>query len=159
MFVLSFDPGNTTGWAYQNQDSLLEFGNLYSTSTDKKSINNDFVKLLSTWDLDEKPVDHVVIEDYVILNNKAMSHSGSRVIAIQVIGFIKAWCMMKDIPFTMYKANMKPIQKKLTQIDIKGSHAETHFVDAWIHGRYWLIKNGYAKSALQMEMEKKIGKV
>lgn len=148
MRVLSFDPGLTTGWAYQDENNLLDLGSIKG--------HKEFSQFLGKFD---REVDHVVIEDYIILQKKAMSHSGSKVPAIQIIGTIKSWCYMHDIEFTMYRANLKPIQKKVTQIqEPKGPHSNTDPIDAYRHGRYWLVKNGHSKSALEIQMEKKNAK-
>lgn len=148
MKVLSFDPGETTGWVFQDPDKMLDYGQakglieVIDVCTEHESMG----------------VQQVVIEDYVILQGKAMSHSGSRVPAIQVIGYLKAWAHKQGIPVKMYPARMKPIQQKRTQKFPKGAHSKNHWVDAYNHGRYWLIEQGLAKSALEIEMEKKRAK-
>ena len=144
MRVLSFDPGNTTGWVYQNPQKMIDYGQV-----------PDLVGVINVCEEHKGIVDQLVIEDYVILGAKAMSHTGSRVPAIQVIGYLKAWAIQNKVPVKLYPARMKPIQQKRTGKVPKGAHSKNHWVDAYNHGRYWLIENGHAKSALQIEMAKK----
>jgi hypothetical protein len=143
MRVLSFDPGDTTGWVYQTPEKMIDFGQV-------QGLKN----LIAVCREYEGEVDYLVIEDYVILGSKAMSHTGSRVPAIQIIGWLKGWALEHDIPIKMYPARMKPIQQKRTQKFPKGAHSKNHWVDAYNHGRYFLIEQGLAKSALQIEKEK-----
>lgn len=144
MRVLSFDPGNTTGWVYQNPQKMIDYGQA-----------SGLIEVIDVCTEHEGGiVDQVVIEDYVILGQKAMSHTGSRVPAIQVIGYLKAWAHKQGIPVKLYPARMKPIQQKRTGKVPKGAHSKNHWVDAYNHGRYWLIENGHAKSALQIQKAK-----
>ena len=99
-------------------------------------------------------IDYIVIEDYIILGKKAMSHSGSRVPSIQAIGYLKAFALQQGIPVQMYPARLKPMQQKRTQKFPKGAHSKNHWVDAYNHGRWFLIERGLAKSALQILKEK-----
>lgn len=141
--VLSFDPGETTGWVYQDENKMIDFGQA-------KGLAN----LISVVEEYRGEIDQFVIEDYIILQGKAMSHSGSRVPSIQVIGYLKAFAIQQGIPVKMYPARMKPMQQKRTQKFPKGAHSKNHWVDAYNHGRYWLIEQGLAKSALQILKEK-----
>lgn len=145
MRVLSFDPGETTGWCYQDMDKILAVGQA-----------NGLEELIDVCAKHDGIVDHVVIEDYIILNKKAGSHSGSRVPTIQMIGFLKSWCIQQKLQQpTLYPARMKPIQQKQTQMKPIGAHKDNHWVDAYNHGRWYLIKEHGAKTALQLEWAKK----
>lgn len=144
MRILSFDPGETTGWCYQNPDEILGFGQA-----------SGLAEVIDVCEQHKGKVDHVVIEDYVVLGHKAMSHSGSRVPAIQVIGYLKAWAIQQKLKVTLYNARIKPIQQKQTQMKPIGAHKDNHWVDAYNHGRWYLIQNKLAKTALELEWEKK----
>lgn len=144
MRVLSFDPGETTGWVYQDPQKMIDYGQASGLENVMK-VCEEFVG----------EVDYLVVEDYVILGKKAMSHAGSRVPAIQVIGYLKAWAITNKVPIQMYNARLKPTQQKRTQKFPKGAHSKNHWVDAYNHGRYFLIERGLAKSALEILMEKK----
>jgi hypothetical protein len=142
--ILSFDPGDTTGWCYQNEDETKDFGNAVGLK-----------EVIDVCKKYEGKVDHVVIEDYVILQKKASSHSGSRVPAIQIIGYLKGWAIGEGVDVTLYPARLKPIQQRMTQMVPRGAHKNTHWVDAFNHGRYYLIKEHGADTALMKEMKEK----
>lgn len=142
MRVLSFDPGETNGWCYQDIDKVIEFGQAKGLE-----------ELMEVTDKFEGMVDHVVIEDYKILGQKAMSHSGSRVPTIQMIGYLKAWCIRQKLkPPTLYPARLKPIQQKQTGMKPIGAHKDNHWVDAYNHGRWYLIQEHGAQTALEKKM-------
>lgn len=143
MRVLSFDPGDTTGWVYQDPQKMIDYGQAKS-----------LVEVIKVVDEYIKETDYIVIEDYVILGKKAMSHTGSRIPAIQIIGYLKAAALINKIPVKMYNARMKSIQQKRTQKFPVGAHSKNHWVDAYNHGRYFLIEQGLAKSALEILKEK-----
>ena len=143
MIVLSVDPGETNGWVVQDENKLIDKGQAKGLA--------EMMNVMDEW---EDDIEQLVVEDYVILGQKAQSHAGSRVPTIQVIGYLKAWAIQHKIPFKMYPARMKPIQQKRTQVFPKGAHSKNHWVDAYNHGRYFLIEQGLAKSALEIEKEK-----
>lgn len=145
MRILSFDPGETTGWCYQNPDEILGFGQA-----------SGLTELIQVCEQHKGIVDHIVIEDYVILGHKAKSHIGGRVPTIQAIGYLKAWAITEGLkPPTLYPARLKPTQQKQTQMKPIGAHKDNHWVDAYNHGRWYLIQNKLAKTALELEWEKK----
>jgi len=146
MRVFSVDPGETNGWVYQDPEKMIDFGQAQGLA--------NLIQAIKEY---EGEIDYLVIEDYIILGKKAMSHSGSRVPAIQIIGWLKGWALEHNVPVQMYPARMKPLQQKRTQKFPKGAHAKNHWVDAYNHGRYFLIEKGLAKSALQIEKEKQRG--
>jgi hypothetical protein len=142
MRVLSFDPGETTGWCYQDKENTLDFGQA-----------KGLTELIQVCDKFKGVVDHVVIEDYKILGQKAMSHSGSRVPTIQMIGYLKAWAITEGLKEpTLYPARLKPIQQKQTGMKPIGAHKDNHWVDAYNHGRWYLIQEHGAQTALEKKM-------
>lgn len=146
MKVLSLDPGETTGWCVQDEDRIIDKGQA-----------KGFSELMDVMDEWIEDIDEVVAEDYVILGSKAMAHTGSRGVAMQVIGFIKATCIKNNKPLTLYSARLKPIQQKKTQQFPKGSHSKNHWVDAYNHGRWHLIQLGLADTALMIQKKKEKG--
>lgn len=144
--VLSFDPGETTGWVYQDIDKIIDFGQAKGLT--------ELIEVCSKF---EGITDHVVIEDYIILDKKARSHAGSRVPTIQMIGYLKAWAITNTSHEpTMYAARMKNIQQMQTGMKPIGAHKDNHWVDAYNHGRWYLIKECGAETALQKEIREKL---
>lgn len=146
MIVLSFDPGETTGWCVQNPDKIIDKGQARGFS--------ELMEVVDEW-IDD--IDEIVAEDYVILGSKAMAHTGSRGVAMQVIGYIKTVALRNHKPLTMYNARLKPIQQKATQQFPRGAHSKNHWVDAYNHGRWHLIQNKLADTALMAMKKKEMG--
>jgi hypothetical protein len=144
MRILSFDPGETTGWCYQDPDKIINFGQA-----------KGLAELMDVCEKHVGIVDHVVIEDYIVLGKKAMSHSGSRVPTIQMIGYLKAWCIQQKLGSpTLYPARLKPLQQAQIQLKPIGAHKDNHWVDAANHGRWYLIQKKLAKTALEIKWHK-----
>lgn len=150
MEVLSFDPGETTGWAVQDErddfpKGLIDFGQIEGIP--------ELVKFLEGYKLRHQRPAHVVIESYLTYNVKA--NMGRELETIQVIGVLKGWCYRHSIPFTMQSSRDNTLIAKQTGMDpTKGKHQHTHWAYAANHGRWWLQTHGYAKDALQRSMNK-----
>lgn len=130
MKILCIDPGETTGWCVMDEKA------------DVKDFGNAPGALVGIMEVLEKvsDIDHIVMEDYVILRGKAMSHSGSRVVPVQIIGMVKAWAIRKKIPVTLYAARLKNVQQKHSQVFPIGAHKHNHWVDAFNHGWWYCYK-------------------
>ena len=146
MIILSFDPGETTGWCVQDENKIIDKGQARGLE--------ELMAVVDEW-MDD--CDQVVMEDYIILQKKAMAHSGSRGVAMQVIGYIKAMCLKSKKQLTMYPARLKPLQQKATQQFPKGAHSKNHWLDAYNHGRWHLIKLKLADTALMAQKKKEMG--
>lgn len=145
MKVLSFDPGKTTGIAYQDENKTYSM-------TETRDIHEWLEKV----DLEKIPVDHVVIEDYIIKPHQASMNVGVSQDALEIKGALIGWCRRNKIEFTIYDPKLKPAQCKMTQVFPKKMRKDIeHKFDAWNHGRYYLIQQGLAKTALEIELEKK----
>jgi len=141
---VAFDPGVTTGWATFFEDGRLrEFGQV---------LFSELMDLCHTL-IEHYEVIHVIYEDYRIFAHKAHAHVGSRVPTVQAVGVIKASFMAKQIPITMQPSNILPIAEKWTQTKIPSDHSKSHQVSAFLHGSYYLIKNGLKLSELQLKMK------
>lgn len=153
-FVLSFDPGETTGWAYQHEKDDLYPKGLLNIGQEKGLEN--LVTFLENWD---KPVTQVVIEDYVVWRGQrgAKANVGSRLETVRAIGIIESWCFRKNVPFAKYGSDLTGLQAKQCGLDTsRGAHKDTHWAYAANHGRYWLQQKGYAKTAIQRSMMKDV---
>jgi hypothetical protein len=151
-FVLSVDPGGETGvgasgWCYQNEDQILALGDVQNLR-----------KFLTDWDTKKLPVDHVVVEGYFTNPNPkfAKANMGRKLPTVENIGTVKLWAEMNGIEWTEYMPVIKNAQAKMTQVFPKqGRKDVSHKLDAYNHGRYYLIKNHGALTALEKEMKEK----
>lgn len=150
MRVLSFDPGpdhGTTGYAYQDENELLEM-------EDANGPGKTIIDFLRDWDLKDKPVDVVVVEGYI--NMPGGKNPYYRPLKTsENIGKIKGWAEMNRIRIHEYFPKDKPTECKATQVfPKKVPKAIEHRLDAYNHGRYYLIKQGLALTALEMKVLK-----
>lgn len=144
--VLAFDPGKTTGIAYLDEDITYWLG-------DTQDIHEYFRKI----DLSKTPVDVIVYEEYFVLPQQAMHNTG-RNFTVEVIGAIANFASQHGIRVVTYPTKLKTTQAKLTQVfPKKGRKDVSHRLDAYNHGRYYLIQNHNAPTALEIEMRKEAG--
>lgn len=143
MKVLSFDPGGTTGYCYQDENAIYEMGDAEPTLID----------FLRSWNLTDKPVDYVVVEGYRQLPKDVEMSYYAKPVTQENIGRIKGWAELMGLPIHEYLPKDKPTQCKATQVFPKKKPKWLeHRLDAYNHGRYFLIKKGLAKTALELEM-------
>lgn len=142
--LIAFDPGYTTGWCEVTEEGFPKnMGQIaYPDLT-------DFFRNR----MGPQPYNRVVIEDYKVYRKKAMQHSGSDLKTSQVIGKIKFWAELNDLPVVMQPASILPIAQRWTQVKMPGNHAESHKISAFLHGAYYLMNAGIAKTALDRKYE------
>lgn len=149
--VLSFDPGETTGWAYQDErddfpGGIIDLGQI-------KGIQ-EFAVWLEAF---KRPVDHVCIEKYVVWGGKRGSQSniGTEVESAKIVGIIEGWCLRNGIPYTKYESKDLNLYAKQTGLNPRiGAHKNSHWAFAAVYGRKWLQDNHGAKTALQRKIKK-----
>lgn len=156
MRVFSADPGETTGWAYQDErddypGGILDFGQVKGLK--------EFAIFMEKWNLETRPIDHMVIEKYVVWGSKRgkAANTGSELETVRVIGILESWCFRNDIKFTKYPSSGDLLKLQAMQCGLdptKGQHKNTHWAYAANHGRYYLQQIGLAKSAIQRSMMK-----
>lgn len=150
MKVLSFDSGETTGWAYQDERDDYPSG-LLGTGNIRGGVKG-ISEFLRDW---KRPVDIVVAEKYVIWGSRRgkKANIGTSPVAIRVNGIIESWCFLNNIPLHLeYDSGMCAMQALKTGLDpVKaGSHNETHWAYAANHGRFYLIEKKLAKEAIEL---------
>lgn len=140
---LAFDPGQTTGWCkFDNAGEVVEWG------------QDSFTELMDhcrEWSKEEW--DAIIYEDFVLFKHKARQQTGSRMPASQAIGIIKTLIHATGAIPIVQDASIKPIASKWTNMKAPSNHAESHWVDSFNHGAYYLIKAGIRKSYLEREQE------
>lgn len=149
--LLAVDPGDITGVAWWNIDTSE------ASLLGMKQIPLE--ELPALWEFLDVAVgvshiDTVVVEDFVLFGQRAQSQTGSRMKASQGIGMVKALAHMSGSTVVVQKASIKSVALKWSQIKMPKQHSKTHEWDAFLHGYYWLVQQGLAKTALQLEKEK-----
>lgn len=131
MNVLSFDTGKTIGWTIQNEERLIDKGQIqYKDFT-------DWLLLHKT-----KPIDVVVYEKIQILPGKShffINEHGT----IRALGQIELFAKMINARLVASLNTRNPQLAKQTGVDPKkGSHAKTHWAFAYNHGAGYLMDMG-----------------
>lgn len=144
-FYLSFDPGKTTGWAmFDGQGQVIKYG---------QASLEELIDLTAEWE--KMPLTAIIYESFVLFRHKARQQTGSKMEASQAIGIIKTLARKTDATLVEQDPTIKSLAQKWTQLKPIGDHAQSHWVDAFNHGAYWLIRQGIRKTALEMEQERK----
>jgi hypothetical protein len=150
MRVLSVDPGKDkggpksgSGWCYQNPEKVLLWGD-----------TNDLAGFLMAWDFEKNPIDHVVVEGYKIRPGQEKMNVGVPLITVENVGKVKFFAQMRNIPFTEYMPFDKRKQQAATGAKITGKTPkdQTHRIDAYNHGRWFLIEKNLSPTALEAQL-------
>lgn len=134
--VISVDPGETTGIAYWTDSGEL---------LDKEMLSQDelFDKLEQLHD-----VTVVVCEDYRLRQGKQMAQTGSRFVAVQIIGALKAYARRAQAKFVLQSPQVLTVAALHSQVKRPSNHAKSHAVDAYNHGFYYFETQGLLKPNL-----------
>jgi len=135
---LAFDPGNTTGWAeFDPHGEISDFGQLENGV-------EGVTEFVMAYD---KPIHTVVIESYMVRpdDHSVKANVGSKLETVQVIGVLRGWAYSRKAEIVMQQPQIKKIAEKFSGYEPKGSHKNSHYVDAINHGVYFLVKKGLRK--------------
>lgn len=131
---LSFDPGDSSGWAGFNSDgTLADFGTCIGLDA-----LTDQVQIMSA--------KVYVIEEYRLYRQKALQQSGSKLLTVQAIGIIKAEARRNRAKVVEQPAAIKKVAEMWTGYKPSGDHKHSHFIDAINHGLYYLHKEGIVET-------------
>jgi len=131
--VISVDPGDTTGIAYwSNKGEFVEKEMLtFDELVDRLETLND--------------VATVVCEDYRLRQGKQMAQTGSRFVAVQALGALRAYAHRVGASFVLQQPNILTIAALHSGVQPPSRHADTHDVDAYNHGYYYFETKGLLK--------------
>ena len=133
-WLLAIDPGESSGWATYSATGEFQDAGICRS---REGVY-DLLKEVG-------PVAKVVIEDYRLFSHKAVQQSGSRLETVRVIGAIESWAAINDSEVILQPASIKSIAQKWSGIVPKGSHKNTHHIDAMLHGHYYLQRTEVIK--------------
>ena len=129
--VISVDPGESTGIAFWEDD-----GTLISRTT------YDMDQLLEFTTIDDRSIKVIVCEDYRLRQGKQMVQTGSRFVAVQVIGALKSLAKRVGAKFVLQQANVLTVAALHSGVKRPSNHAISHDIDAYNHGYYYFETKG-----------------
>lgn len=160
MKYISFDPGETTGWASFDEEGRLHKAG-YSKGLDQFY---DWLDSHSTFE-GCGDLNTVIIEEFRLYPWKSDAQKWSQFKTVEVIGAIKFWARsisMKMFPIWNIQhqiqvveqpANIKAIGYKWAMCSpLPKSNPRNHELDAYVHGVYYLQNKAIRKLRLAQEM-------
>ncbi len=128
--VISVDPGETTGIAYwSDSGEFVEREALTQEQVFEK------IEILEN-------VTVVVCEDYRLRQGKQMAQTGSRFVAVQILGALKAYAHKVGAKFVLQPAQILTIAELHSGLKRPANHAKSHDIDAYNHGYYYFETKG-----------------
>ena len=131
MKILGVDPGGTNGLAWFD-DAKIE-------GYDQISLED-----LPRWLHKHEPQPElIVMENYRLWKHRAIQQAGSSLPAAQAIGMVKAYASIRDIKIVEQSPQILQSAEKMSGMSMKGqSHSKTHWIAAYNHVYWYLVKNG-----------------
>lgn len=128
--VISVDPGETSGIAYWTDTG--EF-------VEKEALTQEelFDKIEQL-----ENVTAIVCEDYRLRQGKQMVQTGSRFVAVQIIGALKAYARRVGAKIFLQPANILTVAALHSGTKRPSNHAISHDIDAYNHGYYYFETKG-----------------
>lgn len=128
--VISVDPGETSGIAYWTDTG--EF-------VEKEALTQEelFDKIEQL-----ENVTAIVVEDYRLRQGKQMVQTGSRFVAVQIIGALKAYARRVGAKIFLQPANILTVAALHSGTKRPSNHAISHDIDAYNHGYYYFETKG-----------------
>lgn len=139
-YVISVDPGDTTGLALWRSDGT--FVEEMQLSLDELI---DWCQKIGGYG----NVSTIIIEDYRLLKHKSVQQSGSRFIASQAIGVLKALARKKGAKVVLQRPDVLVVAALHSGRKRPSNHKVSHSVDAYNHGFYWFVAQNILKPVLQ----------
>jgi hypothetical protein len=128
--VISVDPGETTGIAYWTDEGQL--------LTKETLTQDELIDKLETLE----NIKTVVCEDYRLRQGKQLVQTGSRFVAVQIIGALKAYARRVGAKFVLQPANVLTVAALHSGVKRPSNHAKSHDIDAYNHGYYYFETKG-----------------
>lgn len=137
---LAIDPGLHTGWATWDKAGIfIDMGTTHTYDA--------LHDLLASFPVGIKVV---IVEDFFLFKHKARQQAGSRMPAPKAIGQVETFARLWGAHIVKQKSDIKPTAEKLTGVSTEGlPHEETHVLDAYNHGEYYLINQGIKKLSVE----------
>lgn len=140
--IVCFDPGDTTGIAMMNKESIFHCGTLqwFDMMKFEEFIDGHYLEKYDKW----------IVEEWRLYPHMAKTMIHSIFIPCQVIGIIRYFANKHDVPLVFQKAaDVKRFMtnEKLKQTGLYQTGMTNHVNDAIRHGLYYLITHKEEKAA------------
>lgn len=129
--ILSVDPGDTTGIAYWEDDG---------TFISKEAL--PFEELLDKLNGFTGNISAIVCEDYRLRGGRQVAQTGSRFVAVQVIGALKLLAKENKARFVLQQPTVLTVASLHSGVRRPSNHSKSHDIDAYNHGYYYLETQG-----------------
>lgn len=150
--IYAFDPGDMTGIAVFNDEAqLVEL----VTIPFEHSAKHPDGETLTEWLGRQEDVKTVVYERFILYKKSAPRMAGSKMKASQAIGAIKMWAKTHKAEIVEQPAGILSTASKMTQVKRPTVKEQSHAIEAFLHGAYYLIREGKMKTSLEREYEQK----
>lgn len=131
---LAIDPGDTTGWAtFRVDGSAITYGQW----TGKEAVYDNLVQMLH-----DEPIQLIILEDFRLYPWKSMEQAWSQLNTVRIIGAIECICTLRKLKYVLQSTSVKPLGYRYAGIQPPKNHKESHGPDAYVHGVYYLQKQG-----------------
>lgn len=129
--ILAIDPGKHCGWARFIDGIMKEFGTLHDEGE------------IYPWLILQKP-NLFVVEDYKIRDEEhgGFDHIFQSVFPAQVIGAVRFYALIRQIPIVMQQASIKSAACPMLTGKPYKKQGNKHHWDAFLHGGYYIKKAG-----------------
>ena len=135
MRVLAIDPGGTNGMCWWDGDDF------HMVAYDHVSLHD-----LPLWLHSFSPRPEVIVyENFKLWKHRALQQAGSDLPAAQAIGMIKSYASIYKIKTVDQSPQILTSAQKMSQMKLPTDHSQSHWVSAYNHGFWWLVKNGHRK--------------
>ena len=132
---LSLDPGNSTGWA-----TFTSEGKLITTGTTKGK--QELYDLLRSM---PRSVQAVICEDFKLYPWKSNQQAWSQLDTVRYIGAVELWCAVTNRTLILQPSSVKPVGYAWAGMRPTTRKSESHSMDAYVHGVYYLQSIGVRK--------------
>lgn len=129
--ILSVDPGDTTGIAYWEDDG---------TFISKEAL--PFEEFLDKLNGFTGNISAIVCEDYRLRGGRQVAQTGSRFVAVQVIGALKLLAKENKARFVLQQPTVLTVASLHSGVQRPSNHSKSHDIDAYNHGYYYLETQG-----------------
>jgi hypothetical protein len=129
--VISVDPGETTGIAFWEDDGTFISRTVHTL--------DDILDFTASGN---ENITTIVCEDYRLRQGKQMVQTGSRFVAVQIIGALKSMAKRVGAKFVLQPAQVLTVASLHSGVKRPSNHAKSHDIDAYNHGYYFFETKG-----------------